>query len=175
MTNAESCAHWYALHVRPNYEMTVASRLRGLGVEEYVPMRNNCAVSRRNKSSPGSPLFPGYVFAFLDIQLGPRLYSIPGILRVLGSGGQPTPLANEEIAMVRLVANSSLPAEPVPYLQARDKIRLCSGPLAGVAGTFVRTLDETRLVVSLPLLQRSLAITVPAGWVTADAAGALAN
>jgi transcription termination/antitermination protein NusG len=175
VTDAESCAHWYALHVRPNYEMAVASRLRGLGIEEYVPLRKTSAVSGRNKPSPRSPLFPGYVFSFMDLQLGPRLYKIPGVLRVLGSGGQPTPLENEEIAMVRSVANSSLPAEPVPYLQAGDKVRLSSGPLAGISGTFVRMLDETRLVVSLPLLQRSLALTMPAEWVTADAAWALAG
>jgi transcription antitermination factor NusG len=175
MNTADSRASWYALYVRPNYEIAVASRLRSLGVEEYVPLRKAAVPAGRNKPLSRSPLFPGYVFSFLNLQSGPKLYSIPGVLRVLGFGGQAMPLEDEEIAMVRAVVNSSLPTEPVPYLRAGDKVYLSSGPLTGVSGTVVRTLGETRLVLSLPLLKRSLAVTVPAEWVTTELSRALAS
>jgi transcriptional antiterminator RfaH len=162
---------WYALHVRPNYELAVSTRLRELGVEEYLPLHKTSTFSQRNKFNAGPPLFPGYIFSFMNLHAGPRLYSIPGVLRILGYGGNATPIEDHEIAMVRSIANSPLPVEPVPYFQSGAKIYLTAGPLSGVSGTFLRSGKGNQLVVSLPLLRRSLAVTVLAEWVMAEPSG----
>jgi transcription antitermination factor NusG len=148
--------------------MAVATRLRELGIEEYLPVANAREISPRNKFPTGPPLFPGYVFSFLNLVTGPRLYNVPGVLRILGYGKQPTHIEDEEIMMVRSIVNSSLPTEPVPYLRYGDKVCLINGPLAGVSGTFVRSLNGNKLVVSLPLLQRSIAVTLPCDSVIAE-------
>ena len=171
MTVNVSQAHWYALHVRPNYEIFVSSRLKGLGVEEYLPIHKTSHLSQRNKFHSGPPLFPGYIFSFLNLQAGPRLYSIPGVIRVLGYGGQATPIEDHEIAMIRSVADSPLAVEAVPYFQPGEKICLTAGPLCGVSGTFLHSGKGNQLVVSLPLLRRSLAVTVLSEWVIAAAPG----
>jgi transcriptional antiterminator RfaH len=163
-----SPSRWYALHVRPNYEMAVATQLRHLGIEEYFPVQNSTQKSRRSKFSSGSPLFPGYIFLFFDPYAGPKLFSIPGVLRLLGHRGHPEPIEDEEIAMVRSIVSSCLPTEPAPYFQSGNKIRIVCGPLAGVTGTFIRSESNHKLIVSLPLLQRSIAVTVPSNWVTAE-------
>lgn len=67
--------------------------------------------------------------------------------------------------MVRSIADSGFPVEAVSPLQLGDKILITTGPLGGVSGTFVRSAQGDKFVVSLPLLQRSLAITVPSEWV----------
>jgi len=168
MTVAGSDNRWYALHVRSNYEMAVATRLNELGVEQYLPLNKIAKVSQRNKFPFGPPLFPGYVFSFMDLHAGPRLYSIPGIIRVLGYGGRATPIEESDIAMVRSITQSQLPVESIPYFQSGDRICLTAGPLAGVSGTFLSSAKGNKLVVSLPLLRRSLAVTVLSEWVTAD-------
>jgi transcriptional antiterminator NusG len=160
--------HWYALHVRPNYEMAVSTRLRELGVEEYLPIHKASRTAHRNKFSEGPPLFPGYIFAFLNLDTGPKLYSISGVIRILGFGGQATPIEDNEIAMVRAIADSPLPVETIPYLQPGERIVLMGGPLKGVSGSFLRSASGNRLVVSIPLLQRSLAVTVLNEWVVAE-------
>jgi transcription antitermination factor NusG len=162
---------WYALQVRPNHEVAVSTRLRDLGVEEYLPIHKTSRVSQRNKFHSGPPLFPGYLFSCLNLHAGPKLYGIPGVIRVLGYGGHATPLEDHEIAMIRSIADSPLPVEPVPYFQPGEKIYLTAGPLCGVSGTFLRTGKGNQLVVSLPLLRRSLAVTVLSEWVTAEALG----
>lgn len=165
MNLAASETHWYALHVRTNYEIAVSTRLKELGVEEYLPVHKASKVARRNKFSEGAPLFPGYVFSFLNLHAGPRLYSIPGVLRVLGHGGHATPIEEHEILMIRSIADSPLPVEPHPYFQPGEKICLTAGPLCGVCGTFLRSGKGDQVVVSLSLLQRSLAVTVLSSWV----------
>jgi transcriptional antiterminator RfaH len=165
MTLPASETHWYALHVRPNYEIAVSTRLRGLGVEEYLPIHKGSKLARRNKFNEGPPLFPGYIFSFLNLHAGPRLYSIPGLIRVLGYGGHATPIEDQEIAMIRSIADSPLSVEHVPYFQPGAKICLTAGPLCGVSGTFLRSGKANQLVISLPLLHRSLAVTVLSEWV----------
>lgn len=158
---------WYALQIRQNYELTVVKTLRDLGVEEYLPVHKVSRLSPRSKFTDGFPLFPGYVFTYLNLNAGPRLYSIPGFMRILGYGGHPTPIEDHEIAMVRAIAASPLPVEPCPFLQPGERILLTAGPLKGVSGTFVRSAKGDKLVVSLHLLKRSLAVTVVADWVAA--------
>lgn len=168
MTFAASEARWYALHVRPNYEIAVSTRLRELGVEEYLPIHKASRVAQRNKFNEGPPLFPGYIFSFLNLHAGPKLYSVPGVVRILGYGGHATPIEDHEIAMVRSIADSPLAVEPTPYLQAGEKICLMAGPLKGLSGTFLRSAKGNKLHVSLPLLKRSLAVTVLSEWVAAE-------
>jgi transcriptional antiterminator RfaH len=159
---------WYALQVRPNYELTVAIRLKELGLEEYLPIKRSYSVSRRNRFSEGMPLFPGYVFSFLDLDAGPRLYNVPGMIRILGYGGQPMPVSDDEIKTIRSIVSSQLPVQCVPYLLAGEPIVITAGPLSGVRGNFIATRKGGQLVVSLPLLNRSLAVTVLPEWVARD-------
>jgi len=168
MNFAASEARWYALHVRPNHEIAVSVRLRELGVGEYLPIQKGSRFAQRNRFNEGPPLFPGYIFSFLNLHAGPRLYSVPGVIRVLGYGGHPTPIEDHEIAMVRSIADSPLAVEPIPYFQAGEKIYLMAGPLKGVSGILLRSGKKNKLVVSLPLLQRSLAVAVLSEWVAAE-------
>jgi transcription antitermination factor NusG len=168
MTFSEPGTHWYALQVRPNYEIAVSTRLRELGVKEYLPIHKASRSAQRNKFNEGPPLFPGYIFSFLNLRAGPKLYSVPGIIRVLGYGGQAMPIEDHEIAMVRSIADSPLAVEPVSYLHLGDKICLMAGPLKGVSGTFLSSTKQNKLVVSLPLLRRSLAVTVLSEWVVPE-------
>lgn len=160
--------HWYALHVRLHYELSVASRLKDLGVEEYVPIKRVKGLSKRNRFSDGMPLFPGYIFSHLDLRSGPRLYGIPGMIRIVGSGDHPSPVDEEEMQTIRVIVSSGLEACSVPYFTTGDQIVLTDGPLCGVRGTYVATKKAGQLIVALPLLKRSLAVTVLSEWVAKD-------
>ena len=170
-----SHARWYALNVRPKYESSVASRLRDEGVQEYLPVYCASTEVRGHKVSLSLPLFPGYVFCRLDLNTGPRLYNISGVIRILSYGKQPTALADSEIETVRRLAESSLQIEPHPCLAVGDKIHLVGGPLSGISGTLLRFGKKSKLVVSLPLLRRALAVTVPSEWVALETAPSMAT
>jgi Transcription antiterminator len=164
---------WYALQVRRNYEMSVASRLRELGLDEYIPVRHFQNIAKRNRFPEGMPVFPGYIFTFLDLDAGPRLYSVPGVIKILGYGGRPEPVSDDEIQAIRNIVSSDLKVHSVAYCSAGDPIVLTDGPLCGVRGRFIASKKGGQLLVSLPLLNRSLSVTVLSEWVTRDTALAL--
>lgn len=103
------------------------------------------------------PLFPGYVF--VRMLLGDRIKVLqsPGVIRIVGVNGKPTPLPDEDIESVR----SSLAvshAEPFPYVAVGERVAVQTGPLAGLEGVVVRLKGKTRIVVSIALIQRSIAL-----------------
>ncbi len=165
MANIENICRWYALQVRANHEASVSLRLRELGVGDYLPYHVQPGARAGSGCKRVEPLFPGYVFANLNLDQGPRLYRVPGIIRILGRSKEPIAIKEGEIDTVRRVAESTLSVEGHPCLYTGTPIRLTAGPLAGVSGVIARLDGENKLVVTLPLLHRSLAVTVPPDWI----------
>jgi len=50
--------------------------------------------------------------------------------------------------------------EPHPYLSVGRRVRVSSGPMQGLEGIIVRRKDRCRLVFSLALIMRSVAVEV---------------
>jgi transcription antitermination factor NusG len=55
---------------------------------------------------------------------------------------------------------SSLKVEPHPFLRCGDWVRVRSGPLEGIEGILVRKKNLFRLVLSVEMLQKSVAVEV---------------
>lgn len=156
---------WYAVHVRPNYEKTVARVLQNKGVEEYLPLYTERRRWSDRFVDTELPLFPGYVFCKLDWtrRILPVL-TTPGVLRVLGVGRIPAPVDEQELQAVRLVVKSGLAVRPWPMPRIGEWVRIEHGPLTGVEGVLVGVKNQTRLVVSVTLMNRSVAAEIESRW-----------
>jgi len=55
--------------------------------------------------------------------------------------------------------------EPWEFLQSGDVVRVVQGPLRGYGGIVVRTKNQTRLVICVSLLYRSVAVEIDPLWV----------
>jgi len=108
------------------------------------------------------PLFPGYVFVRLALRDRLRVVQIPSVVRLVGFGGLPTSLSDEEMEILRAGLLHSLRAEPHPFLTVGRRVRITSGPFAGLQGILKRKKSNFRVVVSLELIQRSVAVDVEA-------------
>ena len=53
---------------------------------------------------------------------------------------------------------SRLPAQPWPYLEAGDRVRIRAGALRGLEGILISVKGNQRLVLSVTLLRRSVAV-----------------
>ena len=73
----------------------------------------------------------------------------------------PEPIPDDEIASLQVLAGSGLALEHWPFLQIGEQVRIVGGPLAGATGIVQSVKDRDRLVVSVSLLQRSVAVVVP--------------
>jgi transcription antitermination factor NusG len=89
-----------------------------------------------------------------------RIVTTQGVIRIVGAPGTPMPVEDDEIDALRAVVGSRLRLEPWPYLRVGQRVRIEAGPLRGLHGVLVNVSDQQRLVVSVSLLQRSVAVEI---------------
>lgn len=157
---ARSLARWYAVYTCANREKRVANQFAGRGVEHFLPQYESVRRWKDRKVRLHLPLFPGYLFVHLEVQERLHVLQVPGVVRLVGSNGSPTPLPEEDMNRVREFLGQGWRAEPHPYLVVGRRARVVRGPLAGMEGIVVRRKNRSRLVVSFDLIQRSLAIEI---------------
>lgn len=157
---------WFAVRVRTRYESLAATVLRGKGFEPFLPMYK----SRRRWSDRIKeiqlPLFPGYLFCRLDPQNRLPVLTTPGVVQIVGVGKNPMPLDEYEIGAIQTVVKSGLLREPWPFLKVGNRVRIECGPLSDVEGILLAFKGRYRIVLSVTLLQRAVAVEVDRAWVS---------
>jgi transcription antitermination factor NusG len=151
---------WYALQVRTRWEFSASSLLRGKGFETFLPTYLSKRQSSGRQRQTALPLFPGYVFCHFDAQKRLPILITPGVISVVGSGKIPLPLDDAEIAAIQTVAQSGLPAQPWPYLEIGERVRIEDHALLGLEGILLSFRGAHRLIVSVSLLRRSVALQI---------------
>lgn len=156
---------WFALTVRHQHERRVEGALAAAGVDTFLPLyRTRRRWSDRVKDLD-APLFPGYVFGRFPWIDRARVLRTPGVARIVGFSGAPAPVPEPELENIRRALASRLPLGPWPFLKSGDRVRVEQGPLRGLEGTLLRERTGMRLVLSVELLQRSLAVELDATMV----------
>lgn len=164
MGNGASC-NWFALCVKSRAERVVAAIARNKGYEVFLPLYHcRHRWSDRHKSVE-LPLLPGYVFCRLDPRYRLPLLTTPSALHFVGIGKVPVPIDDAEIAAIQAAVGSGLTIEPWSYLEVGQAVRLEAGPLAGLEGILVEVRKKHRIVVSVTLLRRSMALEIEREWV----------
>jgi transcription antitermination factor NusG len=153
-------ARWYAVYVRSHYEKAVKESLEGKGYSAFSP----CYRLRRKRADRTKevvlPLFPGYVFCQFDASVRMPILTTQGVVRIVGSTSDPEPVDDTEISSIQALVKSDRPIQPWPYLRAGQRVRIIAGPLTGTMGTLLQVKNDYRLVASITLLQRSVAVEI---------------
>ena len=157
---------WVALHVQPRRERFVAHLLHEKGYEEFLPIHMR---SRREKADKAAvPLFPGYLFCkFKPANHGSKIISTPGVIRILGEPGKPTPVPEEEIGAVRTITEYRTDCRTTDYLQVGEKVRIINGPLCGITGILTSVHNTRMLIVAVTTLRRAISVQIRANDIVA--------
>jgi transcription antitermination factor NusG len=131
-------------------------------VEHFLPLYSSVRRWKDRRVTLDLPLFPGYVFVRLALRERLRVLQIPSVVRLVGFGGLPTALPDTEMEILRTGLCQSLCAEPHPFLAVGQRVRITASPFAGLEGVLKRKKSNLRVVVSLELIQRSVAVDVDA-------------
>lgn len=107
-----------------------------------------------------TPIFPGYVFCRLEREHKLAAVKTPGVIRVVAFGGRDYPLELADIESLLALAGTEVTAEPREYLPIGQRVRLVDGPLCGLTGVLARTDKANRLIVSIEILKRFIAVDV---------------
>lgn len=161
---------WYALRVRSRREKTVAQILRERGYTQFLPEYTGTRRWSDRLKKVLTPLFPGYLFCRFDFNQRLPIVSTPGVARIVGLGKLPLPVDESEIRSLQTAVESGLLLQPWPFLKVGERVTIQEGPLRNVEGIVLRMNDRERLVLSITLLQRSVAILLDRSWVRPSAA-----
>lgn len=159
---------WMAAQVKSRSEFSVSWLLRDRGYETFLPTYRSERQWSDRKVVREVPLIPGYVF-LRSIPHGARtpIVTTPGIIRMVGFSNQTALIDDWEIQQLKTVSASTLKVEPLPYLQPGSLVRIKAGPLTGSWGTVVQVRKRTLLVLSIEMLNRSVAVHIDPSWVEA--------
>lgn len=155
---------WYALRVRPKHEQSVTDTLTAKGMETFLPRYLTRRQYGQRYKSIRLPLFAGYTFAKFDAKERMPVLTTDGVLYILGSGREPSPVDTAEIEDLRTAVDSNLAITPHPFLAVGDRVRIAEGPMNGAEGILVSAEGQDRLVVSITLLQRSVSVGIDRAW-----------
>lgn len=153
---------WYAAYTSANHEKRVAEQLAGRSVEHFLPIYQVVRRWKDRRVKLQLPLFPGYIFVRLALHDRLRVLQTPGVVRLVGFGETPSALPQDEIDALRTSLAAGIRAEPHPYLRVGRRVRVKSGPLTGMEGVLKRIKNQDRLVISLDMILRSVAVEVSA-------------
>ena len=162
VSSALESPRWFAVYTSSRHEKAVARHFEFRAIESFLPLytemhrwKNGCRVKVEQ------PLFPGYVFARVGRGGTTQVLSVPGVLLIVGSGREPLALPDFEIEALRSGLHLRR-FEPHPYLVVGERARIKSGSLAGMVGILARKKNNLRVVLTLELIMRSVAVEVDA-------------
>ena len=155
---------WFALTVAPRKEKITAQTLRAAGLEEFLPLYFSRRIWSDRIKKLEKPLFPGYVFCRFDPRIRKSVMKTPGVISIVSFGGVPEPVDDAEIEALQAVCRSGVAASPWPTPKIGSKVALQEGPLKGLEGILLDD-KKARLILSLSLLQRSVAVEIDRAWI----------
>jgi transcription antitermination factor NusG len=155
-----AAGNWYALYTYPRHERLVAEQIKRRSFTCFLPVYRSVRRWKDRRKELELALFPGYVFVQMDLQKKVKVLEVPGAVRLVSFNGQPAALPASEIETLKNRLSGARGVEPHPYLRVGHRVRVRSGAMQGLEGIIVRRKDRCRIVFSIDLLKRSVAVEV---------------
>jgi transcription antitermination factor NusG len=147
---------WAVAHVKSRTEKALARHLTGLRIPFYLPLWER-RMRRSGRSFVSyNPFFPGYVFLRGGATSHAQTLRSNVVVRLLDVPDQA--LLDAELCQLRALQEAGAPLIPFPWLGPGDAVRVEDGPFRGYYGVIVREKGAQRLVVSVSMLRRSVAV-----------------
>jgi transcription antitermination factor NusG len=161
-TSSIEQAQWYAVQTRSRHERTVTALLRGNGIQTYLPLVREVHRWSDRRKLVEVPLFPGYAFirSSGSAEVASRVVRLDGVVSLVGSGPCGTPIPDKQIEAIQTLLDHDLPYVNHPFLRVGQRVRIQGGALDGVEGILLARKGENRLVLSIEMIQRSIAVPI---------------
>jgi len=150
---------WFAIYTYPKHESAVAERLSGQELEVFYPSLLRESRWKDRRTWIKRPLFPGYVFVRVLPNDRIAVLRAPGVIRIVSCRGIPLAIPDSEIEAVRLCVLAGS-VEPHPYVERGMRVRLTSGPYAGIEGVVSHTDNGRKLIVSVAAIHQAVALDI---------------
>jgi transcription antitermination factor NusG len=155
-------APWWAVYTRHQHEKVIAEMLAAKGFEVFLPLYNTVRRWKDRQKLLTLPLFPSYVFLRGGLEQRFQVLNTPGVHMALTRGDRIAAIPSGEMEAIRRTVDSDLLIEPHPFLRCGEQVRVTRGSLQGVEGVLVRKKNQFRLVLSVDMLAKSVAVELDA-------------
>lgn len=146
-------AKWYVVHTSSGHEMRVMETLRqrietmniqGKIFEMLVPTQDRVIIRGGKKATVKEKIFPGYLLVkmILDDPTWLAVRTTAGITGFVGSGDNPTPLSETEVANIQKFVAAPAPRYKTKF-SVGEAVKITDGPFSDFLGT-IHEMDEEK-------------------------------
>jgi transcription antitermination factor NusG len=151
---------WWAVYTRHQHEKCVAEMLLSKGSEVFLPLYTADRRRRDRTVRLALPLFPSYVFVRENPGMRLAVLSTPGVHLIVTRGPAFGVIPDQEIENLRVAIAAERHIEPYPYFRIGNRVRITRGALQGLEGILIRQKGLCRVIVSIEMLAKSIAVEV---------------
>ena len=159
-TGAETERHWLAAYTRARHEYAVARQLESKDLAFLLPSFVRSVRWSDRIKRERSPLFPSYVFVHVNDDQRVRVLQTAGVVNIVSMAGKPTPLREEEVAILRECAERPHEVEPHPLMHVGQRVRVKRGPFEGWEGVLAYKKNSARLVVNVEQIMQAVSVNL---------------
>jgi transcriptional antiterminator RfaH len=153
---ATSGEAWWVLHTRPRQEKSLARELVERCLPFYLPQVERRSRIRGRIVTAHVPLFTSYVFLLGNERQRVAALATHRVVTALRVADQARLTA--ELDQVHRLIESGAPVTAEQRIGPGATVEICSGPLAGMRGTVVRSAAGRRFVVRVDFIQRGASV-----------------
>jgi transcription termination/antitermination protein NusG len=160
--NDSTDTRWFAVWTRSRQEKVAAAMLNMVGVDHFLPLKSELRQWSDRKQTVSVPLFCGYLFVRMNPTKDSRLEVLkaPGIAGFVGNSAGPLPIPDQQIEDIRTLLDRRVDCTVIPILEEGDRVRVVRGPLTGIEGRLLQSNSSSRLLISIEMLHKSIAVSL---------------
>lgn len=153
---------WFAVQTRSRHEKKAHMELQEKGIQSFLPLFAEKHKWSDRQRTVEMPLFPQYLFVRIAISSDERISVLRtnGVVGLVGTKGSGIAIPDVQIERIQRVVDQKIPYNPHLYLNVGKRIRIRGGALDGMEGILTAVNGDQTLVVSVELIQRSLAVRI---------------
>jgi transcriptional antiterminator RfaH len=149
---------WMVLYTRSRQEKALSRELYHKKIPFYLPQVKNTRPCGQRRITSFNPLFSSYLFLFATEPERVASLTTNRVSRIL-TVDEPELLIHD-LRQIRLLINSNAPLTVESRIAPGDRVRVRSGPFAGIEGMVLQRRGQTRLLVSINFLQQGASVEI---------------
>jgi transcription termination/antitermination protein NusG len=151
---------WFALTIRQKLRLQCEAHLRAQQFNLFSPTMTEVRIWSDRKVRAEVPLFPGYLFCSFNPADAWRIIRTPGVLEIVNAAGRLLEVDRDQLIAVGKSLTAGQRIEVVPALFKGQRVRIISGPMAGIEGVLAIVQQELRVSLEITMMNRSVLVEI---------------
>ena len=156
MDSFPTIGNWVVCHVRPRCEKKLAAFCDANQAGVFLPLLSSEKQYGARKRVHTLPLFASYVFVRAEEAFQIQLKQNKNCANLLPVVDQLS--FNEHMRALYMALENNASLEVVPFIETGKKVKVISGPFAGIEGLVQEIHGQDHIVINIDLIQQSVAL-----------------